>query len=179
MNDELFHQLTASLKEGGAILRGKTPASRTSSLQSPVGWRGAASIRRWISSALEMRVACASVSALWLAAGPRCGRATARPVVTIPGCRPGTGCPLDGLNPARNPGPRPAQPKRRGGLRPSRRTPHLRRAGAAQGPRRGRAGVECGGKRQRDTALARSTVCTTGLAVRFSRMRAPPPRHHV
>ena len=132
MNDELFHQLTASLKEGGAILRGKTPASRTSSLQWPVGWRGAASIRRWISSALEMRVACASVSALWLAAGPRCGRATARPVVTIPGCRPGTGCPLDGLNPARNPRPRPAQPKRRGGLRPSRRTPHLRRAGAAQ-----------------------------------------------
>ncbi len=35
MKDELFQQLTASLKEGGAILRGKAPASRATTLQWP------------------------------------------------------------------------------------------------------------------------------------------------
>ena len=35
MKDELFQQLAASLKEGGAILRGKKKASRSTILQSP------------------------------------------------------------------------------------------------------------------------------------------------
>jgi len=35
MKDELFQQLTASIKEGGAILRGKKKASRTTTLQWP------------------------------------------------------------------------------------------------------------------------------------------------
>ena len=35
MKDELFQQLTASLKEGGAILRGKKKAARSTTLQSP------------------------------------------------------------------------------------------------------------------------------------------------
>jgi len=33
MKDELFQQLAASLKEGGAILRGRKKASRTTTLQ--------------------------------------------------------------------------------------------------------------------------------------------------
>lgn len=33
MNGELFQQLAATLKEGGAILRGKKKASRTTTLQ--------------------------------------------------------------------------------------------------------------------------------------------------
>ncbi len=35
MKDELFQQLAASLKEGGAILHGEREASRTTTLQSP------------------------------------------------------------------------------------------------------------------------------------------------
>jgi len=35
MKDELFQQLAASLKEGGAILRGKKKAARSTTLQSP------------------------------------------------------------------------------------------------------------------------------------------------
>lgn len=35
MEDELFKQLAASLKEGGAILRGKKNAARKTTLQSP------------------------------------------------------------------------------------------------------------------------------------------------
>ena len=35
MKEELFQQLTASLKEGGAILRGKRKASRTTTLKWP------------------------------------------------------------------------------------------------------------------------------------------------
>ena len=35
MKDELFQQLAASLKEGGAILRGKTKPARSTTLHSP------------------------------------------------------------------------------------------------------------------------------------------------
>lgn len=35
MNDKMFQQLVASLKEGGAILRGKKKASRENSLRWP------------------------------------------------------------------------------------------------------------------------------------------------
>lgn len=35
MKDELFQQLAASLREGGAILRGKKKATRSTTLQSP------------------------------------------------------------------------------------------------------------------------------------------------
>ena len=35
MKEELFQQLSASLKEGGAILRGKKKPTRSTSLQSP------------------------------------------------------------------------------------------------------------------------------------------------
>jgi len=35
MKDELFQQLAASLKEGGAILRGKKKASRSTTLKTP------------------------------------------------------------------------------------------------------------------------------------------------
>lgn len=42
MKDELFKQLTASLKEGGAILRGKKKATRTTTLQ----WPDAKSVRQ-------------------------------------------------------------------------------------------------------------------------------------
>ncbi len=35
MKEELFQQLAASLKEGGAILRGKKRAARTTTLKSP------------------------------------------------------------------------------------------------------------------------------------------------
>jgi len=35
MKDELFQQLAASLKEGGAIMRGKKKAARTTVLESP------------------------------------------------------------------------------------------------------------------------------------------------
>lgn len=35
MNDELFAELVASVREGGAILRGETPASRSFSVQPP------------------------------------------------------------------------------------------------------------------------------------------------
>ena len=35
MKDELFQQLAASLKEGGAILRGKTKPARSTMLHSP------------------------------------------------------------------------------------------------------------------------------------------------
>jgi putative transcriptional regulator len=35
MRDELFSELVASVKEGGAILRGELPASRTFDIQPP------------------------------------------------------------------------------------------------------------------------------------------------
>ena len=50
MKDELFQQLAASLKEGGAILRGKKKAARTTTLKSP----DARAIRKKLGGPLEL-----------------------------------------------------------------------------------------------------------------------------
>ena len=49
MKDELFQQLAASLKEGGAILRGKKKAARKTTLQ----WPDARAVRETLGLSLS------------------------------------------------------------------------------------------------------------------------------
>jgi len=87
MNDELFQQLTASLKEGGAILRGKTPASRASTLQ----WPDAKAVREQLGLSQSQFASLIGISPRTLQnweQGHRHPEGTARALLRVAECHP-------------------------------------------------------------------------------------------
>jgi len=87
MNDELFQQLAASLKEGGAILRGNTPASRTSTLQ----WPDAKAVREQLGLSQSQFASLIGISPRTLQnweQGHRRPEGTARALLRVAECHP-------------------------------------------------------------------------------------------
>lgn len=87
MKDELFQQLTASLKEGGAILRGKTPASRATTLQ----WPDAKGVREKLGLSQTQFASLIGISPRTLQnweQGHRHPEGTARALLRVAECHP-------------------------------------------------------------------------------------------
>jgi len=87
MKDELFQQLAASLKEGGAILRGKKPASRSTTLQ----WPDAKAVRKKLGLSQTQFASLIGISHRTLQnweQGHRHPEGTARALLRVAECHP-------------------------------------------------------------------------------------------
>ena len=87
MKDELFQQLAASLKEGGAILRGKQKASRTTTLE----WPNARAVREQLGLTQTQFAALIGISPRTLQnweQGHRHPEGTARALLRVAQCHP-------------------------------------------------------------------------------------------
>jgi putative transcriptional regulator len=87
MNEELFQQLAASLKEGGAILRGKKKASRTTTLQ----WPDARAVREKLGLSQTQFATLIGISPRTLQnweQGHRHPEGTARALLRVAECHP-------------------------------------------------------------------------------------------